>query len=595
MGVQSITLTLDNSLAVLVPVGWEDMELAASFGEISGQPSINADRFTFQNDAAQRIIDRRKSGLTGGLGVFEGLAASMVIKDEGLNQVVFNGYLNLSDNYEEIEPQFKDDDNPVQVRCKFVDLNALDAFETVISGISFSYLEDQGVFSANDYVNLPFIIEVGFNPLEIASTALSIYTLEQAIEDAIARVAAAIATVAAIAVSGLPGPIAAAALAIALAAIEVILAIAMIALIIQLALDLVDLLLSPVRFHKCTPLKTLITKALEFYGYTIQTNLTDWAKIHYLPSRPSSDSTNLFQGIFPQPPVVKKGIPRTGDFGYLITEMLDIVRAQFGARIDVRSGTVLIYNASDPVWKQRASYTMPDILLPVRRYNTEDLKQTRIFTARTDPSETWTIENYTGNAYEIKTEPKVVESVRNVNIKGLEPIDFGVAWATRKDELNNLEAFLKLFTDVASNLMGVFKKGKKLRNIFSRRVGMMKVSSSAHTVPKLVLLEGGAIPVNYRDTLSAKAIAEKYYRHLSFVDDFDNAQREVFEGVENIPFTVSDFQKTLQSSNFTTAQGEEGRLRSLRWKFGKDTASADFDVQKKYTNNLKEIKLEENG
>ncbi len=594
MSVQSITLTIDDKTS-LVPVGWENLEISASFGAISGQPSVDIDRFTFQNDAAKTLINYRKAGLTGGPGVFEGVPARMTLQDQGLNQVVFSGYLDLSDNYEEIEPQFKGGDDAVQVLCKFVDLNALNSFESVISGISFAYLEEQGVFTANDYINLPFIIEAGFNPLEIASTAISIYMLEQAIEDAIARVAAAITAVAGVAASSITAPLSAAIMAIALAAIEVILALALIVLIIELAIELVDLLLSPVRFHKCTPLSTLITKALAFYGYTVQTNLADWARIHYLPSRPAGDSTDLFRGIFPEPPVVKRGIPRTGDFGYLITEMLDIVRRLFGARIDIQGSKILIYNESDPVWKKKAAYTMADVLLPSQKFNTSDLRQTRIFNARTDPSDTWTVENYTGNAYEVKTEPLVAVNQKNVNIKGLDSIDFGIAWATRKDELNNLEAFLKIFTDIASDLMGVLKKGKKLKNLFSRRVGMMKVSSSAHTVPKLVLLEGGEIPQNYRDTLSAKAISETYYKHLSFVDAADNAQRYVYEDVQDMPFTIKDFQNTIKSSNFTTSAGEQGRLRSLRWKFAKDTATADFDVQKKYTNNLREVKIEESG
>ncbi len=594
MGVQSITLTLDDTTTI-VPVEWEDTELEASFGAISGQPSIDIDRFTFVNEAARFISNYRKAGLTGGRGIFEGVPANLVLKDQDLNQVIFNGYLDLTEDYEEIEPQFKGDNLPVQVKCKFVSLEALNSFDTTISGISFSYLESQGVFTSADYTNLPFIIEAGFNPIEIATTALSIYTLEQAIEDAIARVASSIATVIAVATSSLISSIAGAILAIVLAALEVILALAMVALIIQLAFDMVNLLLSPVRFHKVTSLKTLITKALAFYEFEVQAELPNWEKIYYLPSRPASDGLDLSQGIFPEPPVVKKGIPRTGDFGYFITEMLDIVRQVYGARIDIVGKNVLIYNESNPIWKSLSDYTMKDTLLPGKKFNTRDLAQTQVYTARTDPKETWTIENYTGNAYEIKTEPKTVGNVKQVSIKGLFRVDLQVAWATRKDRLNNLEEFLKLFTDVAGDLLGVLKKGKKLRNIFTRRIGMMKVSDSAHSVPKLVLLDGGEIPANHRDILGMKAIAETRYKHKSFVDDTDNGQRSVYNGIEDIPFTLVDFKKTIKSSNFTTAWGADARFRRLAWKFAKDFCNSDFDVQEKYTNNLKEIKLEENG
>jgi len=57
---------------VSAPRNWEDIKINATFDNAASQANISIESFEFIKDAKEAILNHRKGGLTGGLGLFEG-------------------------------------------------------------------------------------------------------------------------------------------------------------------------------------------------------------------------------------------------------------------------------------------------------------------------------------------------------------------------------------------------------------------------------------------------------------------------------------------------------------------------------------------
>ena len=101
---------------------------------------------------------------------------------------------------------------------------------------------------------------------------------------------------------------------------------------------------------------------------------------------------------------------------------------------------------------QQSTWSLPDVLLDTKQYNTEEIKPERLLTFRIDQQDEWTIDNYLGTAYEIRTTQLTTIRKRAVLLKGLEEVNFETALPSRKNELNALEKFLKEVAGVVDDL-----------------------------------------------------------------------------------------------------------------------------------------------
>ena len=82
------------------PLDWQGIEITASFENDATQANITIDNFTFVLDEAKKILDHIDTGLSGGLGIFEGLPFEMRINNATDSYNAFEGYLDLTDSFE---------------------------------------------------------------------------------------------------------------------------------------------------------------------------------------------------------------------------------------------------------------------------------------------------------------------------------------------------------------------------------------------------------------------------------------------------------------------------------------------------------------
>jgi hypothetical protein len=586
MAKDTITFRIDKQ-PVAAPRNWADVKVKATFDNFNSQANITIDSFEFFSNAKDAIVNHRKGGLTGGVGIFEGPCFDITSSNASGAVNLFDGYLDMVDAYEELDFKGDDLDNPNEVRCGIKKLNGLNQLDEQIQGITLGYLEEKNVYSNSDYIDVEWVREGQTNFLDLILTQIAIYVFVKETVQAIKELSDIIKDGTAYAGIPVTGPIISILWLVATIAIRAAYIIVMILQVIALMQQLINALISIKRKNKnkAMSLRTMIGNALDFFGYQLESPIDDMDCMYYMPSKPNGVVTSIVDKLQQEPKVIDKGIPNPQDFGYAVTEAIEIALRAFNARLAIVGNVVHLRTLSDPWWVKQATYTMPSVRINTKRYNTNELNANVFIKFNTDSTDSWTIDNFEGTNYEVITTPIRVNDQRKNGVRGLDEIALPLALGTRKGTLNIVEKAVLAVAQFAEDAVNIFGASKDFTSGIKQRTGLLKMSDYQWNVPKLLYLKNTAkgyrIPSDARDQLSAKALWDKYYSEKSFVSNGFTKQRALFS--ERIPFRFSDFQKLTENSYFTTAKGEVGKFTSLEWSISEDTAKAEWWVQSTYT------------
>lgn len=585
MGVVELSFLIDGQ-KVTVPKEWQDIKVQSAFGRNSNQPQIESDRFTLVKDAAQKVIDWVSAG-----NIFEGLPATLIHRERNNQITVFEGFIDTSDNYEELNPSFGADQRPIEISVKFRGQETITNFLDQIEGVTYGYLYEVGSIKDSDFVTIKTAIVKKTSFIEVAMTVVSIYVLSKQIADTVKELPDTIANTTGHAGGGLTGPVAAAVYAIAIAVTQVVYVITTVAIVVSMIKQLIDLLIPPLVNNKGITYYQLLDLACKHFNYKFVSNIKELFVYHYLPTKGYTNETNILNGLIPKLTPTQRGIPSNGDFGYLISEMFELCKRMFRAKVDVIGNEVHLRNEEDPYWLTVSTFT-PSINLRFDsgKYNTADLKQTRLLTFATDPNDEWTIENYTGTSYEVKTEPSNPNNVQNVVIKGLDRVEFPVALPSVKKELTPVEQSMFNLAVICDSFTSLLGSNTNLANTIKKnRVNVLKVSQNDYSVAKCVPLINGVLLPTQRNILSARYLNNNFYDGASWVVGQKLGQKRIYENVE-FPFNLHNYNQTLKSGIFVLPDGRKARfIDILEWQLGADTATANLEVYEVYTNKLKEV------
>ena len=228
---------------VNAPLSWKDVTITAEYKGDDIQPTLTTDSFVFKLEAREAINGWISKGMTGGVGIFEGMPFDLRVFNQDSSKV-FESFLDFTSNYKD----FPDDGD---VSVDLIDKNGLDGFLAQLTGTTFGYLESIGVFTDGDYTEVEYVVEKKFNLLELIIASVTLYIMtkefvEQVIETVTAiqrTIAAAIPSVGAGAVVNV-GNILFAVLSIILRLVYLAL---MLVAIIELSKALFESLVSPKR------------------------------------------------------------------------------------------------------------------------------------------------------------------------------------------------------------------------------------------------------------------------------------------------------------------------------------------------------------
>lgn len=561
------------------PKEWADVSFNANSEEGDNVPTIDIEALTFVNKEADFIREWISSGR-----MFQGIPFKIDAYNVNLSQSAFDGFINCSDGIEVFEDR--------TVKAKIQLANGLDNINDRLNGITMSYLESINVFTDSDYKDVKYVVEKSDTALEIVINITLGYVLSVQLQQQIKSTAESIATVSGIAVSGFTGGIGAAILATAAAIINVVFTVFMVIAIIDLGTKTFELLLPIPRTHKVLNLRTALSKITSYLGLNFSSPIALLDKLNYLPSNLNSDEINLLTGVVNFPKGTQTGLPNERDFGFTAGEMFDLCQRMFNAEIKVVGNTLNFRSKNDPFWSQSASYQMPSNILPVKRYNSDELVFSRLLKFDTDEiADEWTINNFKGTNYEIITSDPTIPVGSSNYLKNHETINFPVALGNRKNELNALENSLSVLAGIIDDTVNFFGGSSNIAGSIDSRIGILKVGTNNTTKAKILYLNGSKMPSNHRDLFSAKVLYNLYINEKSFVLNNFGGQKAIYP-VENLPFGLEDFIETISNSNFKDSNNVDSRFRSINWLIASDFANAEFEQHEIYAKNLIETYIE---
>lgn len=584
------------------PKDWQVASVQLQFEDTidTAETTFTANVFTFVGGVADWI----ESYHIPTYGVFNGVRYRVNSIDDftGDTTTIFDGFINLRDR--EILSK-----SPNIFTAPIVEFDNTATIFEQISVYTQGLLASQGFLNNSDYVDVPVIRESKKNIAErtlILQNLLSdvVSVLTKLIQDFLSALSD---------IAGVSLPI---------GLVEILLltvnAILEINLLIDTILKHKDLFFPATYYYKGVKLKSLLTKSFAKLGYTVDFGVIDevLSKIVLLGSQDNNDGS-LVSGL-PTP----SGILKTQDYGYLITEAMETVQTFFNTKQDVRDGVVHIKNKFDPFWTTSAEFTTENILLDTTdqysngtlKENTEDINGVVLVGYKYDESDSHTLTEKTGDYHEVRRELITELDPRLNLLRGVQEININYAIAVRKGIFDNLEDlfsnitgsfdyYLDQFKDYINNFLdeipdeaGVGAYITEILDIpfiaslIDDRSGALKIEDNTFAIPKLIYLQDGKIPENFKNFIGAKAIYDNYYLQDSPADINDFKGQRLNRLGWDIPFTVKDY-NVVKNNPYFNLLGDNIKFKVVSWNDDDRRAITDSEQQQIYDTNITEYEI----
>jgi hypothetical protein len=101
IGKKALTKYYLDGQEVNAPIDWQSINVLATFDNESTQANISSSQFTFTLSERAKINNYINAGLTGGVGIFEGMPFSIRTYNNINNEVAFDGFLDLTNNFQD--------------------------------------------------------------------------------------------------------------------------------------------------------------------------------------------------------------------------------------------------------------------------------------------------------------------------------------------------------------------------------------------------------------------------------------------------------------------------------------------------------------
>lgn len=621
-----VNVYLDNVTSdKLKPNNWQELQVELNFDrdKDSFSQTTTVTNLEFVRDGNDEILKHVESGLSTGVGVFEGKPLRIELERDGNIEKLFNGYLDFT------ESEF----GRTRSIVKAVESYNIDWLNDVADSFTFEYLyREIGSITNNDFTKVPYIINSVPNYTDAAIGVVSVYVMVKEIRDAIQRLIEFVADL----------PVYYVFSTYIKLILYIIYLILLIIALIKLVKNVILLIIQPVKYHSGMSVLTMLQKGCEYLGITLKApdfETEPFNRLYIIPEKyynPVNKKESQILGIT-DPKINQEGFFK-GTFGDLLRHCKTLINGKIQF---INNELWLVrkdYDISNP------QYILPEFYNDKFKLNTNEFVSNMVISFQTDLSDRNTIQYYKGVSYQTIIQPQRVNNSNMVLMKHLDEINIPFARGITKTELTIPEkifsGFLKVFQVIVGALVtvvnavitvlniiitlvnNILKKlatiGIKLNfqlptipkmsvpdfaNLFENRKGMLIVEKDLFTIPKMLILRVAGDPKftkihESNDTiLSAKYIYEHFYYVNSFMPNSDNQNGNQYyiKEYEKIPFTFSDFEKVKRNNRIFTHIGERAEVNSLKWNPWNQSAYLSIRINKLYTNNLTLLTYEPTG
>jgi len=567
------------------PRNWQELQIKFSWLDEKEEGAVSTTSLEFVGDQQRYIRERLFNGLTGGVGIFEGIPYNIEVGQQGNPAFTFHGYIDGSDSATFIGNE--------EITAPIKKLTGDDWLNDVADGFSFGYLQSIGAITPADFVKVPYVINYVPDAMQTIMLSFSLYMLiKEEIENAqelaelIGQTVNASTPVLGVGVG--VGAVVVTAwdlgdwimFAIYVAA-KVVYMIAITIAIVNLIKQLLEQIFPKLRYHLGMSFYTLIKKGCEHLGLELQSTLLESIKDQvYIPSK---DRKGGDDG--------ETGAPGNNDPIYLFGDAIRLLKQRHNADHKIVDGK-FIFERRD-YWQNVSSFTMASVFNNQERLLNQFTPNTAEFVAnynvhyQYDTQDQNTLDDVTGLSFQAITKPVTVNNLKMVHMKGLTEIAMPFALGKRKDGLTVLEKFAKGVFKIVDNVTGIFGGGTNFVSKIEAREGALLLSSHFITVGKIVVMNGNQLARDQREIIGAKAIYNDYHKINSFVE-IDGVHNQWLTYPETrVPITEDELRTILQNNYFTTAEGKKAMIEVLNWQPYAGTAVISYRVNELYTKNLK--------
>lgn len=610
------------------PQNWRDMTLELNFDKdkTNNRQRITITDWDFCLENSKLINKHITDGLLNGVGILEGIPFRIELERSGDVEKLFDGYLDL--------PNSSSLTYNIKSNVKAVELYSVDWINDVADSITFDYLyREVGTLTKNDFIKVPYVISSIPNYVNSAVAVVGVYIMAKELKDTIEKLKDYVIEL----------PVYYVFSTYIKLVFYIIYLIFLIIALIKLIRDVITLLVQPVKYHSGARIYTQLKKGAEYFDMTLRCPDFEAGGVYentiILPQKyysPTNKKENRLLGITDTKDE-QDGYYK-GTFGQLIRE----VKTLINGKVIVKDKELWIvrddYEIGNP------QYILPDIYNPEFTTNANEFVSNTYITFQTDLSDKNTIQEYTGTAYQVITQPQRVTNPNMILMKGLNEVRIPFALAKMKTELTTIEKILDAFLKPVGKILGAIVKVvnaiikvlniiinivndilKKLATIgiklkfrlpkipdvkapnftdtFSNRKGMMVLENDLFTVPKIVDLDiqndakRTKISNENSTILSAKYLYKNFYCVNDFIatNDKPNGNQFYIKMYEKVPFIFQDYKKIKENNSIFAPNGDKALIDSLVWNPFKQQAQIKIRINKLYTNNLRQIEYEPNG
>jgi len=583
------------------PLEWESLQLQATINDDSTEANINENTFFFVGETADFILNWIDI-----YGVFNGIPYRQELKAESnpLTELAFDGYLDLTTL--ETHSKF----GPVIIQCTVQDLNNNPSVFDKMAVLTQTLLRTQGFITQSDFVDVPIVkvSKKGADDRIIALTNLG-YTVLTTFTNIIQNFFSAIADILG--------------LSVAIGLVELLTMMVstyfQLQQLVQLIVKNKDLLIASQTYYKAIGIKTVLNKAAQKLGYTIDFGIIEpFLDKVFLKSSENDD----FLGT-PNPGTFGDGTLKTADYGWLVLETLQAVKSLCNTREDVRDGVIWIKTKTDPDWSEAPVFQPENVLVEsTKQYKNgfyknkiEEVHATTILQFQYDPSDAWTLTANSGDSHEIHRSLITELDPRMNTLKGLQDIQIPYAMAVRYDPVTTLIDLIEESFTGFSSLIGNFQTtidqfaayldpnagaGSAIADVlamsglnffFAVAPGGLKVEDDSWGIPKIIYADNNDgvlnIPVNFKDFIGAPALYNNYYLPDSPAEENNfRGQKTLIEGWR-IPFNLAAYQQTKLNPYFQF-NSKNAKFTHINWTENARSAETEVEIEEVFDQNIKE-------
>lgn len=628
-----------SNVAVPPPQNWQSLEIEIVFTNnpqdtTSNLASIKTNTLEWMKENASTLNAWVKSGIMGGVGIFEGIPLRIEIVAPQGNIVIFNGCINLVDE-------------GVTFTCDIVKApcreSKIDWLNDLSDSVSFAYLASIGQIGKSDYIPVPYIRNNIPNYTEVMLMSLGMYSFIKELQESIKRTGELISdltgdSASTAATAGLTaGQVAADITKVILYIAYIIFIIAvLIEFIIQIGKNLIQLII-PVKYGM--KVADLFKKMTNYFGIGFSSTILQTAPFNNLviiPKKTSYTNTtysdNFFTGLFGGTLTRRnyddsKNPTAYGYFEGTFKEFILAMQDVFNAKI-VISNNILYFERWD-FFNNIAGVTLPPISSEAPfddpyGTNASEIASNFFLKYQLDSTDFNTYDQYDGTSVQMTLVPIKVNIARNLLLKNLVEKELQFSLVKRKTgftEIENIVSFLidagitipnftiKFLNGLIKIINGLLKAIASFLNItlptiptiptitnpVANRIGMMLLQNDFIGVPKLLLVDSTNHVDQFNQIFTSANYLMNNFHSASFavfssglppniVTTYPN-QYLIFKN-KKIPLCIKDF-LTLKNNNIIKDfQQRFGRVDSLRWNPFNETADIDYRIKETYTKNL---------